>query len=211
MSILLIGASGRTGRLVAEKLHEAAIPFRAMIRRAEQGEEFSRLGGHPVIADLVGDFSYAFSGANTVIYAAGSAETEGSDQERLIDRDAVIKSASYAKQHGVNLLVVISALLACEPERAPEALRHYAQMKLESDDYVVACGLDYLVLRPGELSMERGVGTIQIVSNSDARRVPVSREDVAEVVVDALKAKLVNKVIGFVGGDVRIRDALAAL
>lgn len=211
MSILLIGASGRTGRLVAEKLHEAAIPFRAMIRRAEQSEEFSRLGGHPIIADLVGDFSHAFAGANTVIYAAGSAETEVPDQERRIDRDAVIKSASYAKQHGVNLLVVISALLACEPERAPEALRHYAQMKRESDDYVVACGLDCLVLRPGELSMERGVGTIQIVSNTDARCVAVSREDVAEVVVDALKAKLVNKVIGFVGGDVCICDALAAL
>jgi uncharacterized protein YbjT (DUF2867 family) len=211
MSILLIGASGRTGRLVAEKLHEAAMPFRAMIRRAGQSEEFSRLGGQPVIADLMGDFSHAFAGANTVIYAAGSAETEGADQERLIDRDAVIKSADYAKQNGVGLLVVISALLACEPERAPEALRHYTQMKRESDDYVVASGLDYLVLRPGELSMERGVGTIEVVSDTSARRVAVAREDVAEVVVEALKAKLVNKVIGFVGGGVPIREALAAL
>jgi uncharacterized protein YbjT (DUF2867 family) len=211
MSILLIGASGRTGRLVAQKLHEAAIEYRAMVRRAEQGEAFSRLGGQPVIADLAGDFSPALAGASTVIYAAGSAETEGSEQERLIDRDAVINSANYAKQHGVGLIVVISALLACQPERAPEALRHYAQMKHEADDYVIASGLDYLVLRPGELSTERGVGTIQIVADTDLRRVPVAREDVAEVVLEALKAKLANKVIGFVGGGVRIRDALGAL
>ena len=210
MSILLIGASGRTGRLVAEKLHEAAVPFRAMLRRSTQSEEFNRLGGAPIIADLAGDFSSAFAGANTVIYAAGSAETDGADQERLIDRDAVIKSADYSKQHGVELLVVISALLAYEPERSPEALRHYAQMKRESDDYVIASGLDYLVLRPGELSMEHGVGTIQIVSDAESRRVPVAREDVAEVVLDALRAKLLNKVIGFAGGGVPIRDALAA-
>jgi uncharacterized protein YbjT (DUF2867 family) len=211
MSILLIGASGRTGRLVAQKLHETAIAFRPMVRRVEQGEAFSRLGARPVIADLAGDFSHAFAGASTVIYAAGSAETEGADQERLIDRDAVIKSADYARQHGVGLLVVISALLASEPECSPEALRHYAQMKRESDDYVIASGLDYLVLRPGELTMERGVGIIQIVSDADARRVPVAREDVAEVVVEALRVKLANRVIGFVGGGVQIRDALSML
>jgi uncharacterized protein YbjT (DUF2867 family) len=210
MSILLIGASGRTGRLVAEKLHEAAIPYRATVRRAEKGAEFHRLGGQPIIADLAGDFSHAFAGATTVIYAAGSAETDGAEQERLIDRDAVIKSADYAKQHGAELLVVISALLAFEPERSPEALRHYAQMKRESDDYVIASGLDYLVLRPGALTMERGAGTIQIVSDAGSRCVPVAREDVAEVVVDAIRVKLVNKVIGFVGGGVPIRDALAA-
>jgi len=210
MSILLIGASGRTGRLVAEKLHEAAVPFRAMLRSATKSEEFNRLGGSPVIADLAGDFSSAFASASTVIYAAGSAETEGADQERLIDRDAVIKSADFARQHGVGLLVVISALLAYEPERSPAALRHYAQMKRESDDYVIASGIGYLVLRPGALTMERGVGTIQIVSDAESRRVPVAREDVAEVVLEALRAKLVNKVIGFAGGGVLIRDALAA-
>ncbi|MGF6782080.1 NAD(P)H-binding protein [Paraburkholderia sp. GAS334] len=48
--------------------------------------------------------------------------------------------------------VVINTLLAYAPERAPEALRHYARMKCESDDYLIASGLDYLVLRPGTFS-----------------------------------------------------------
>jgi uncharacterized protein YbjT (DUF2867 family) len=211
MGILLIGASGRTGRLIATKLHGASMPYRAMIRNAAKSGEFERLGGLPVVADLSGDFSHAFTGAHTVIYAAGSAETEGAEQERMIDRDAAIRSVDYARQHGAKLFVIVSALLAFEPERAPEALRHYTQMKRESDDYVVSSGLDYLVLRPGELSQAPGAGTIQIVPDTTSRHTPVAREDVANVVLEALGTKLVNKVIGFVGGDIAIRDALASL
>ncbi len=211
MSILLIGASGRTGRLVAEKLHAGAMPFRAMLRNVAKNDEFKLLGASTVIADLEGDFSPAFDGARTVIYAAGSAETEGVEQERLIDRDAVIKSVDYAKRHGIHTFVVISALLASAPERSPEALRHYAQMKRESDDYVIASGLNFLVLRPGELTMNLGTGTIEIVSDPDTPRVPVTRHDVAKVVVEALKIGLVNKTIGFAGGNAPIFEALAAL
>jgi uncharacterized protein YbjT (DUF2867 family) len=211
MSILLIGASGRTGLLVAEKLHAAAIPFCPLIRNAAKREEFEQLGARPLIADLASDFAHAFDGIRTVIYAAGSAESEGAEQERLIDRDAINKSVDYAKRRGVRLFIVISALVAYDPERSPQVLRHYAQMKRESDDYVIASGLDYLVLRPGALTMEPGAGTIQIVSDAESPRAPVAREDVAEVVVDALKAGLVSKVIGFVGGDVPIGDALATV
>jgi uncharacterized protein YbjT (DUF2867 family) len=211
MSILLIGASGRTGRLVAEKLHTAKIPFRALLRNAAKGDEFRQLDATPFIGDLSSDLTQAFEGAHTVVYAAGSAETEGEEQERLIDRDAVISSVDYAKRLGVGRFIVISALLAYQPELAPQALRHYSQMKREADDYVVASGIDYLVLRPATLTMEPGVGTIQIVADAETRREAVAREDVAEVVLEALKTGLANKVIGIAGGKVPIADALATV
>jgi uncharacterized protein YbjT (DUF2867 family) len=211
MTILLIGASGRTGRLIAQKLRDTASPYRALIRNPAKRNEFSRLGASPVIADLNDDFSLAFEGVHTAIYAAGSAETEGPEQERLIDRDAVCKSVDYAKQYGVKRFLVVSALLADDPERSPESLRHYAQMKRESDDYAIASGLDYVVLRPGTLTMEPGVGTIQIVSDATPPHEPMAREDVAGVVVEALNVGLVKKVVGFVGGKVAIRDALLAV
>jgi uncharacterized protein YbjT (DUF2867 family) len=211
MTVLLIGASGRTGRSVAQKLHAAGIPFRALIRNAAKADEFHRLGAETAIADLAGDFSSAFDHIDAVIYAAGSAETEGAEQERLIDRDAVIHAANYAKQRGVSRFLVISALLAFDPERAPQALRHYAKMKQESDDHVIGSTLDYVVLRPGALSVEPGVGTIQIVADTASAHAPVAREDVAEVVIEALKAGLARKVIGFAGGNTPIASALASL
>jgi uncharacterized protein YbjT (DUF2867 family) len=211
VSMLLIGASGRTGRLVAGKLHAAGMPFHAMIRNAAKRAEIERLGAQTVIADLAGDFSHAFRGAQTVIYAAGSAETEGAEQERMIDRDALIRSADYARQHHAKLLVVISALLASDPAQAPDALRHYSEMKRESDDYVIASGVNYVILRPGTLTTDPGAGTIELVSHPAPSLAPVTRDDVAVVVLEAIMAKLMNKVIGFVGGATPIRDALATL
>ncbi|MEX3940533.1 SDR family oxidoreductase [Paraburkholderia sp. BR10937] len=211
MKVLLIGASGRTGRSVAQKLHAAAMPFRALIRNAVKADEFLRLGADTAIADLESDFSQAFAGIDAVVYAAGSAETEGADQERQIDRDAVIHAANYATQRGVNRFLVVSALLAFDPKRAPDTLRHYAEMKQQSDDYVIASALEYVILRPGQLSVEPGVGTIQIVSNVGSPHAPVARDDVAEVVVEALKAGLSRKVIGFAGGKDPIASALAAV
>ena len=211
MKVLLIGASGRTGRSVAQKLHAAAMPFRALIRNAAKADEFHRLGADTAIADLASDFSHAFEEIDAVVYAAGSAETEGAEQERLIDRDAVIHAANYAMQRGVDRFFVISALLAFDPERAPDALRHYAEMKQESDNHVIASALKYVVLRPGQLSVEPGVGTIQIVSGVASSHTAVAREDVAEVVIEALKAGLSRKVIGFAGGKDPIAAALATV
>jgi len=211
MKVLLIGASGRTGRSVAQKLHAAAMPFRALIRNAAKADEFHRLGADTAIADLASDFSHAFEEIDAVVYAAGSAETEGAEQERLIDRDAVIHAANYAMQRGVDRFLVISALLAFDPEHAPDALRHYAEMKQESDNYVIASALKYVVLRPGQLSVEPGVGTIQIVSGVASSHTAVAREDVAEVVIEALKAGLSRKVIGFAGGKDPIAAALATV
>lgn len=211
MSIALIGATGRTGRLVAEKLHRAGIPFRALLRDEAQRAHFEGLGASAVIVDLAQDFCAALAGAQTVIFTAGSAETEGVEQERQIDRDAIIKAVDHAKQHGADRFIVISALLAYAPERAPDALRHYAQMKRASDDYLIGSGLDYLVLRPGTLTMEPGTGTIEIVTDAQSARAPLAREDVADVVLEALRVGLVNTIVGFAGGSEPIADALAAL
>jgi uncharacterized protein YbjT (DUF2867 family) len=211
MSIALIGATGRTGRLVAEKLHGAGIQFRALIRDEAKRAYFEGLGASPVIVDLTQDFSAAIAGIQSVIFAAGSAETEGAEQERQIDRDAIIKAVDYAKRQGADRFIVVSTLLAYAPERAPEALRHYAQMKRASDDYLIGSGLGYLVLRAGTLTMAPGAGTIEIVTDAQSARAPVAREDVADVVLEALRLGLVNRIVGFAGGSEPIGEALAAL
>ncbi|SAL07880.1 YhfK-like protein [Caballeronia arationis] len=99
MSIALIGATGRTGRLVAEKLHRAGIPFRALLRDEAQRAHFEGLDASPVIVDLAQDFCAALAGVHAVIFAAGSAETEGAEKERQIDRDAIIKAVNCAKRY----------------------------------------------------------------------------------------------------------------
>lgn len=212
MTILLIGAHGRTGQHIARRLAAARLPFKVLLRRAEQAGMFRALRAQIVLGDLTRDFSHAFDGVTGVIYAAGSAESEGDKEERQIDRDAVKLTADLVARRRAGKLVVISAISAYWPERSPLGLQHYSQMKREGDDYVIAHSqrVDYVILRPGPLSDGPATGTIALATERAASATPVSRADVADVTVRVLTGDVHRAVIGFVGGDVPVDAAIAA-
>ncbi|MDR5738790.1 MULTISPECIES: SDR family oxidoreductase [unclassified Caballeronia] len=211
MKVLLIGAHGRTGRPVARRLHEQRIPFCALLRKSAQKSEFAALGAQIVLGDLTHDFSHALDDITHVIYAAGSAETEGVHEERAIDRDAVMRTADYAKRRRVRQLIVVSALSAFDPDSNPLSLRHYSRMKREADDYVAQRGVPYVILRPGPLSDAPARGAIALAGERTRSMPAVSREDVAELAVRCMLRGVKNLTIGFVGGNEPLDDALDAL
>lgn len=76
MNVLVIGANGKIGRLLVEKLAmEKGFFVRAMVRKAEQVSELEKLGAKPIIADLKKDFHYAYDEIEAVIFTAGSGVT----------------------------------------------------------------------------------------------------------------------------------------
>ncbi|MGS0893391.1 SDR family oxidoreductase [Burkholderia stagnalis] len=205
--LLLIGATGRTGQACADLLlKQPEFEVTALVRR--QG--YALPGARVVEADLTDDFSAAFQGVTHVIYAAGSAESEGAAEEEQVDRDAVARAAGYALAGNVQKLVVISSLSAYWPERSPDALRHYSRMKREGDERVIASGVDYVILRPGPLTDDPGVGKIALTEERIDPAPPVSRQDVAWAAIEAIKLGISRKIIGFVGGSVPIEQALRA-
>ncbi|AIO40653.1 SDR family oxidoreductase [Burkholderia sp. AU19243] len=204
--VLLIGATGRTGQACADLLlKQPEFEVTALVRR----HGYTLPGAKVVEADLTGDFSHAFQGVTHVIYAAGSAESEGATEEEQIDRDAVARAAEHALAYNVQKLVVISSLTAYWPERSG-ALRHYSQMKRDGDERVIASGIDYVILRPGPLADGPGVGKIALTEERLDAAPPVSRQDVAWAAIEAIKLGISRKVIGFVGGSVPIEQALRA-
>lgn len=210
MTVLLLGATGRTGILIAARLHMAGCAFRALVRDPRKQRVFADMGAQAVLGDLTQDFSAALDGGiETVIYAAGSAESEGKAFERAIDRDAAVRAVDLAIEHKVRLFVLISAISAEDVALAPKALRHYAQMKREADDHLLGKKIRHLILRPGVLNDERGHGRIALAS-APTDRTPVAREDVALLAVRALDLGVHDRIITFVGGDVPI-DAVLGL
>jgi uncharacterized protein YbjT (DUF2867 family) len=211
LKVLLIGAHGRTGRLIAARLHEDAMPFRAMLRKSAHKSEFAAMGAEIVLGDLTHDFSHAFDDITYVIYAAGSAENEGVHEERAIDRDAVMRTADYAKRRRVQQLVVVSALSAFDPAHSGFALRHYSRMKREADEYVAHRGVPFVILRPGPLSDEPARGTIAPAGELTEHKPEVARADVAHIAVRCVTLGIRNRMIAFVGGDEPIDSVLDSL
>jgi uncharacterized protein YbjT (DUF2867 family) len=209
--VLLIGAHGRTGRLIAQRLHHESLPFRAMLRKSAHKSEFAAMGAEIVLSDLTNDFCHAFDDITHVIYAAGSAQTESVHEQRAIDRDAVMRTADYARRRRVQQLVVISALSAFDPAHSGFALRHYSRMKREADEYVAHRGVPYAILRPGPLSDEPAHGAIALADAHTEHKPEVSRADVARIAVQCVSSGIGNRMIAFVGGDESIDSVLDAL
>jgi len=208
---LVIGANGRTGRHLVKHLRAAGEQVIAMVRDPAQADRFEQLGASVHVHDLDEDFAPAFAGVHTVIYAAGSAEDQGEVEEQAYDRDAIIRSCDYARAApGVKRLVVISALIAADPDQA-KVLRHYSEMKRAGDDYVVASGMPYLILRPGPLDDTPAKHSVALQDHPVEVQPPVSREDVALLTVRALAAGVENRIIGFTGGYTSIDTVVSQL
>lgn len=142
---VIIGATGNTGGLAAEKLLASGAKVRVVGRDAKRLERFTRKGAEAFVADVTdaGALEKAFSGA-TAVYAMIPPNISAADvpayEERVSDA-----MAAAIKKGGVTHAVVLSSIGADKPDRTgPVVGLHNLEKKLEA-----IAGLDALFLRPG--------------------------------------------------------------
>jgi uncharacterized protein YbjT (DUF2867 family) len=180
--ILLTGATGNTGRVIAEQLAARGVPFVTMARSASRRQELEAAG----IASVHGDFDDP-SSLDRALAGVEKAYLVCTPDEALVPRETAFIDA--AKRAGVRHLVKCSAYLA-STDGPSQNLRSHGQI----EQALVASGVPYTIVRPhgfmqtftlfnwkmidgaGALSMPTGDGGLPLV---DVR-------DVAEVVVKAL-------------------------
>jgi uncharacterized protein YbjT (DUF2867 family) len=180
--ILLTGATGNTGRVIAERLRERGQPFVALARSAARQRELEAVGIDVVLGDF--DDPDSLPGALRGIERAYLVCTP---DERLIPRELAFIRA--AQQVGVRHLVKCSAF-AADLSGPSQNLRSHGAIERE----LIDSGLDFTILRPhgfmqtftlinwhmiqtaGVISLPAGDGGIPLI---DVR-------DVAEVAVRAL-------------------------
>ncbi|MBC2054877.1 SDR family oxidoreductase [Listeria welshimeri] len=188
MNVLVIGANGKIGRHLVEKLAmEKGFFVRAMVRKAEQVSELEKLGAKPIIADLTKDFNYAYDEIEAVIFTAGSGGHTPASDTIKIDQDGAIKAINIAKEKGVRRFIIVSSYGADNPENGPESLVHYLKAKQAADEELKRSGLDYTIVRPVGLSDEPATGKVADVSGKPTNSIP--RADVANFISEALTEK----------------------
>ncbi|MBF2463388.1 SDR family oxidoreductase [Listeria welshimeri] len=188
MNVLVIGANGKIGRHLVEKLvMEKGFFVRAMVRKAEQVSELEKLGAKPIIADLTKDFNYAYDEIEAVIFTAGSGGHTPASDTIKIDQDGAIKAINIAKEKGVRRFIIVSSYGADNPENGPESLVHYLKAKQVADEELKRSGLEYTIVRPVGLSDEPATGKVADVSGKPTNSIP--RADVANFISEALTEK----------------------
>lgn len=213
--VLIIGANGKVGRILTAKLKEDpnSTPV-AYIRSKEQVEFFHKMGVDHVLGSVEDDVSSitaAFSGMDAIVFSAGSGGKTGFDKTLSIDLDGAVKTMEAAIDAGAKRYVMVSAIHADSRSAWDKSkIKPYYIAKHYADRILKSIGLDYTIIRPGRLLDEPGSGQITVEEPESQKG--VSREDVASVIVEALKHdNTIGKIIKFNEGEVPISDVIAQL
>ncbi|WP_310773126.1 SDR family oxidoreductase [Mycobacterium sp. Z3061] len=209
--IIVIGGHGKVALHLARILTGRGDQVSSVFRNPDHADEVAATGASPVTADIehldTGALADLLAGHDAVVFTAGAG---GGDPARTyaVDRDAAIRVIDAAGRAGVKRFVMVSYFGAgpghgVSPENS---FFPYAEAKAAADAHLRASELDWTVLGPGRLTLERGTGHIAV----GKAKGEVSREDVAAVVAAALADDAtIRRTIDFNNGDVPIADALA--
>ena len=210
MKVLVAGANGNTGRLLIQYLKADGHEPYGLIRKEDQKGTIEKLGGTPVLADLTKDVGYAVKGMDAVMFAAGSGSSTGAEQTEAVDRDGAINLAKATENLGIKKFIMLSGMGAGNPERGPEELKHYLEMKGEADDFLKTTELDYTIVRPGGLTNDEGTSKIQVGETIERGTIP--RADVAKTMIASLQEpNAYHKTFEMISGDTQIEEALKTL
>lgn len=212
MVVTVLGASGRTGRLVVRMLVRQGHSVRAGVRNGRRKEAVAGLGATPVIADLCAtpnELLDMFTGSAVVINAAGAADPDPT-AVALVDRDGAMAGIRAAERAAVHRYIQLSAQFADAPDQGDRLVRSILYAKQISDSALRRSSLVWTVVRAGTLTDDPGTGRVAAASHLDAGR--VSRQDVAAVITACLtEPRTENRGFDLHGGPLPIAAALATL
>jgi len=210
MKILVAGAHGAVGRLVAARLVGSGHEVRGMVRDPAQAEQVRALGAQPVVADLTraATLPAAVAGSDAIVFAAGS---KGKDLDG-VDRGGAMRLIDAAETAGGGRFIMLSSFFAGHPAEGPEKIRPYLHAKGAADEYLAASGLQFTIVRPGWLTDDAGTGLVTTGDYLADQSGSISRSDVAETLVAALDVpQTVGRAFEVVSGSEPIREALTRL
>lgn len=201
--ILLVGATGRLGTAVAERLLEKGIPFRAACRTVTKAQRLADRGVEVVPLDVESKAGLpeALGGVTRVLSCIHGLLGRSRHSIARIDvlgNAALIDASATA---GVQRFVYMSALGA-----SPDHPSEFWRAKARAEQHLKASGLDYVILRPSAFmdlyahdligaAVMRGK-TVFLLGSGNTRRNMIAVADVADAAVKALSSdNLANQTI----------------
>ena len=213
--VLVTGATGRTGRIVLQKLRDEPDKFEAigLARSPSKVEElFGSIKGF-VIGDIKDKSSLksAIEGCNALVILTSAvpkmiAPSEPGERPQFeYEPDGMPEAVDYygqknqidaAKQAGVEQIVLVGSISGTNPNNPLNRIGNgnILVWKRKAEQYLIDSGIDYTIIRAGGLLDKEGgvrqllVGKDDELLNNPPDKIPTSipRADVASIVVRAI-------------------------
>jgi sulfide:quinone oxidoreductase len=184
--VLVIGATGRTGRLILGRLLERRVPVRALVRDAAKGDEVLP----PDVPRFLGDvrrgetLTEAMADVSSVIIATCSS-AEHDNSAEAVDYRGTRNIMEQAVTADVGLVVFVSTIYASRPEHYQDVEPTSLGWKAKAEEVIRSSGVPYCIIRSGWLT-DGGGGEPLAVSQGDTAEGRISRADLADVCTQLL-------------------------
>jgi len=184
--ILVLGATGETGKLVVKSLQAKHIPVRILVRDEDKASEFQSSGIEIIAGDPLNSHTEqrALSGVKAVIGVLGTRSANDLDEIEAVENQAIANLIQAVKAARVEHIVLCSSMGTTTPNQIP-FLAHVLRGKRRGEIALIESGIPYTIVHPGGLRNDDGG---QGVLSKDALQGfgTITRADVAEVLVQAL-------------------------
>lgn len=187
--ILVFGGTSGTGLETVKVLREQDIAVTVFVRPTSNRAPLEPLGVSFVVGDALNSFEVeaAFASANftTVISSLGGRRGEPRP-DNIGNRNITNAAVSAGVQRAIQVTAIGAGHQSrSEPDAEAGFMRKVMYEKTLGEDHLIASGLDYTIIRPGELTdgppTGHGIMVDRYVEGA------INRSDVALVIVEALK------------------------
>lgn len=189
MKIAVFGATGDTGRNIVEQALAAEHQITVLVRDPARLSDASKKA-KIIVGDVLDPLKVqeTISGADAVAVSLGS---RGDSPENTVS-EGTKNIITAMKRHHVKRLVVVTSLgLGDSKNQVPRAfklvmktvMRKIMADKERQEIFVQGSGLDWVIVRPGELTNEPPSGEYTFGIDSSIMAGKVSRADVADFVL----------------------------
>lgn len=188
----MIGASGKTGKLVVKQLVDKGYSVSALARRAETVKTYGQRVS-VVVGDATNleDLNQALAGQDAVISTIGSKPMQQTSLETAFIKNLLAAPAS--KQLKRFIWVSIWGVAASQDKifgsmklASKTAIKHIFADKNRAEALLASSQLPFVMVRPGFLSQAPAKGNVQASLTGENLRHTISRADLAEFMTQQL-------------------------
>lgn len=215
MKVFVVGIAGGVGRRVAARLVAQGVQVGGLVRRSAQVEDLAAEGISATLGDLAtlssAELAEFIRGHDAVVFTAGAGGEGGPETIDQIDGNGPGKFSKAAEIAGVSRIVLVSVFPeAWRERRMDEEFEHYMAAKKRAEVELVLTDRDWVIVRPSALSNDPGTGHVDLGLAKFHEE--ITRDDVAETVVEVLRQPGVTRIILEVtAGSTLIADAVSAM
>ncbi len=198
MKVLVVGATGRTGKRVVEQLLARDIPVVALVRDQEKAKALLPETVEVCVGNVLepATLSAALEDCDRIICATGATPSFNPLEPYLVDYEGTKNLVDIAKAQNVEHLVLVSSLCVSRFFHPLNLFWLILFWKQQAENYLRSSGLTYTIVRPGGLKEENTQLPVVMAGADSLFEGSIPRSQVAEICIESLLAPSAkNKVL----------------